>query len=199
MTLDSHINSVEKTVRGDYLVSARHTNTIYLVSGRDRTILWQLGGKESSFSLKGFQFSSQHDARAASDDVNLSRLTFFDNAADGKTNSSSQSSGMLVRLNHTTMTARLETQFFAPGGLLSRSQGNVQRLPNGNYFIGWGAEAYVSEHLPDGTCIFFANFGMDKVSNYRAYKFPWMGLPLDEPTLNATTSSLASVTEFAVS
>lgn len=32
LTFNSHINSVEKSKDGDYLVSARHVNTIYLVN-----------------------------------------------------------------------------------------------------------------------------------------------------------------------
>jgi len=38
--------------------------------------------------------------------------------------------------------------------LQSSSMGSVQVLPNGNIFVGWGAEPYVSEFTPDGTLKF---------------------------------------------
>ncbi|KAH9840428.1 arylsulfotransferase protein, partial [Teratosphaeria destructans] len=45
-----HMNSVAKNPAGDYLVSARWTNTLYKISGRTGRILWRLGGPRSSSS-----------------------------------------------------------------------------------------------------------------------------------------------------
>lgn len=58
-----HLNSVDRNSDGDYLVSARYTDTIYKISSRDGKVLWSLGGPESSFKLDGFTFARQHDAR----------------------------------------------------------------------------------------------------------------------------------------
>ena len=194
------MNSVDKTPEGDYIVSSRHSNTIYHLCGQNGSVNWQLGGKHSSFALSNFNFSSQHDARLFSKTDESTTITFFNNGADTSVSNALQSSGMLVRLDHGSMTATVETRFFAPdGGLLTRSQGNVQHLPNGNFLVGWGENAYISEHYADGTCIYFANMGTDSTSNYRAFKFPWMGAPLDEPTLSVTTSSKTPVSEFHMS
>lgn len=46
-----HVNSVDRTVDGKYLVSARYTNTIYLISGEDGRVIWRLGGKHSDFKM----------------------------------------------------------------------------------------------------------------------------------------------------
>jgi len=52
----SHINAVDKDSHGDYLVSSRHTSTIFKIAGLSSpsgttpgTIIWRLGGKKSSF------------------------------------------------------------------------------------------------------------------------------------------------------
>ena len=77
-----HINSLEKTAFGHYLVSMRHTNTIYLISGLDGHIVWRLGGRTSSFMhLDGLNFSAQHDARILSEHIHGTiMLSLFDNA-----------------------------------------------------------------------------------------------------------------------
>lgn len=52
-----HINAVDKTSDGNYLISSRHTCTIFKVSSKDGSIIWRLGGKSSDFTLDGFNFS----------------------------------------------------------------------------------------------------------------------------------------------
>jgi hypothetical protein len=59
-----HINSVDKNKDGDYLISSRHTNSIYKVSGTDGRILWRLtNSHHSHFELLNFSIWGQHDAR----------------------------------------------------------------------------------------------------------------------------------------
>ena len=38
-----HMNSVDKNADGDYLISARYTNAIYKISGKDGSIIWRFG------------------------------------------------------------------------------------------------------------------------------------------------------------
>lgn len=48
-----HLNSVDRDPEtGNYLVSGRHTHTLYLISP-EGAIIWRLGGKKSDFSLIG--------------------------------------------------------------------------------------------------------------------------------------------------
>lgn len=56
-----HPNSVDKDSEGNYLLSGRFTDTIYKIDPAGN-IVWRLGGKNSTFSLLGFNFSKQHDA-----------------------------------------------------------------------------------------------------------------------------------------
>jgi hypothetical protein len=53
-----HINAIDKTDAGNYILSMRFTDTIYLVGGKDGRIIWRLGGRGrySDFKLD-FTFS----------------------------------------------------------------------------------------------------------------------------------------------
>ena len=56
LTCGSHINAVDKDATGDYLVSSRHTWTIYKIAGLNNTqyaagtVIWRLGGKSNTFA-----------------------------------------------------------------------------------------------------------------------------------------------------
>lgn len=185
-----HINSVDKSDTGDYLVSSRHTSTIYKVSGHDGSLIWQLGGKQSSFALVDYNFSSQHDARFLETNETHTILSFFDNGSDKYRNTSSTSAGMIVSIDHRTNTSNALRRYEAPGeGLLSTSQGNMQVLPNGNIFIGWGSNPYVSEHTPNGAVVYFAGLQDKNAMNYRAFKWNWKSTPFTPPSLFAQASS----------
>ena len=193
-----HINSADKTPEGDYIISSRHTSCIYKISQVDGSIIWRLGGMMSSFALQNFNFSSQHDARFLSETSDTTTISLFDNASDGFRNSSGMSSGMVVVLNTTDMTASLTGQYTAPGsGLSSTSQGNMQLLANGNFLIGWGEQPYISEHEPDNSLVFFANLG--DVVNYRAFKFNWTGSPQELAALFASAQTSECATSLYAS
>ena len=46
-----HINSIDADANGDYIVSGRHTWTIYKISRTDGSIQWRLNGKNSDFTM----------------------------------------------------------------------------------------------------------------------------------------------------
>jgi hypothetical protein len=195
-----HINSVDKNNDGDYLVSARHTSCIYKVSGKNGSIIWQLGGSQSSFQLRGYNFSYQHDARFREENETMTILSFFDNASNNHTNTSSTSSGKIIAIDHNTNTSTLIRQYHAPGnGLLPVFQGNTQILPNKNVLIGWGMYPSISEHTEDGTAIFFATLASPDSQNYRAFKANWTAKPSNPPALRTYSASANSPTTFWVS
>lgn len=195
-----HINSVDKNNDGDYLVSARHTSCIYKVSGQNGSIIWQLGGNQSSLQLRGYNFSYQHDARFREENETTTILSFFDNASNNHTNTSSTSSGKIIAIDHNTNTSTLLRQYQPPGdGLLSIFQGNTQIMPNKNVVIGWGFYPSISEHTEDGTAIFFATLESPDAQNYRAFKANWTAKPSDPPALRTYSASTNSPTTFWVS
>ena len=65
----------------------------------------------------------------------------------------------------------------APGASCSRaSQGNVERLPNGDKFVGWGSQRWFTEFSPTGEVLFDGHLAKGN-DNYRAFRYPWTGTP----------------------
>jgi hypothetical protein len=124
-----HINSVDKNRDGDYLVSARHTNSVYKISGVDKSIIWQMGSSSSTFSLVGFQTLGQHDARWISvrvfsvvsmrsrftepqqENITHTFLSLVDNGNDALTKQSPISLGMIIAIDHISSTATLTREY----------------------------------------------------------------------------------------
>ncbi|KAF4554451.1 Hypothetical protein D9617_4g002050 [Elsinoe fawcettii] len=181
-----HINSIDKNLDGDYLISARHTAGIYKISGVDGHLMWQLGGANPTFNQTNFNFSSQHHARWLSENTTHTILSFFDNASNTFNITNSQSHGYIVSINHILSTASVIKSWSAPdAGLSSGSQGNMQLLPGGNVHLGWGEHAHFSEHTWDGDAVQYGVLASreSNVMIYRSYKFNWTGMPLTKPAL----------------
>src|SRR4029078_4511740 len=74
-----HLNAVTLDRDGNFIISARHTSTIYKLDRDTGAILWRLGGKRSDYELgPGAEFHLQHDARRRADGA----ITLFDNVAE---------------------------------------------------------------------------------------------------------------------
>lgn len=59
-----HINSIDLSDDGNYLISSRHCYTLYFINGTTGEIIWQMGGANSSFTMEdGTNYSWQHHAR----------------------------------------------------------------------------------------------------------------------------------------
>lgn len=183
-----HINSIDKNVDGDYLISARHMSGIYKLSGVDGHIMWEMGGANPTFEQTNFNFSYQHHARWVSENDTHTLLSFYDNASNAWNSTNVFSHGWIISIDHIANTATMIKEWGAPepeGGLLSASQGNLQLLPNGGCHIGWGEHAYFSEHTAQGSAVMYAKLA-DRASNvmiYRSYKANWTAQPLTKPAL----------------
>ena len=68
-----------------------------------------------------------------------------------------------------------------PTPLLADSQGDLQALPNGDWFIGWGQVPDFSELSPSGQLLFDAHFP-PHTQSYRSLRFAWTGTPAHRPT-----------------
>ena len=192
---------MDRFAGGDYIISARHTDTLYRISAVDGSIIWQLGGKTSDFT-QNYNFSYQHDPRILSENSTTTIISLFDNAYNGFNGSSLFSTGKIIAIDNTTMTSTLLQNYTAPdpsGGLVSASQGNIQVLPNGNVFSGWGSQAYVTEFAADGTPVFYAHFATTGALHYRAYKFNFTSSPVDAPALYTYSRNHSSSTAYYVS
>ncbi|KOS47529.1 hypothetical protein ACN38_g1467 [Penicillium nordicum] len=182
-----HINAVDKNTAGDYLISLRFTDTIYLISGKDGNIVWRLGGLESNFE-QDFTFSKQHDVKFVSSDGTRHVISFLNNASDERGYDERISSVLFVELDTgvTPMTAKVIKRINRPDSGLTRLRGSTNPLPNGNVFVGWSERGYSSEHASNGDLLMTAQFSSDRYSTYRAYKGEFTGRPTAPPDLVAS-------------
>jgi hypothetical protein len=192
-----HINSVDKDTSGSYLISARDANAIYKINSTTGSLIWRLGGKHSNFTLgPDVEFSFQHHARYISkpSDGKKEIISLYDNSAHGTENGGGDevhlypySRGKIVEVDTETWEARLVQAFHPPDGLLSKSQGSTQVLPNKNVLVNWGSSGALTEFLPNGTPIFHTYFDSghlgEGVENYRGFRFNWTGLPNEAPAI----------------
>ncbi len=186
-----HVNSLELTGNGTFLVSMRDTWAAYLVNINTGKIEWTLGGKHSSFKFGGdAAFQWQHDVTLQPN----STVTMFDDHCCQLTGggtyvpATGPSRGLALKLNPQTHTATLLAQYGASRDLNSDYMGDIQPLSNGNVFVGWGSQPYLSEYSPSGKLLLDGYFPGSDLS-YRAMLEPWVGLPLTPPVGAARTAA----------
>jgi Arylsulfotransferase (ASST) len=172
-----HIN-VAARYGSNLLVDSRNTWAAYYIDGRTGQIVWRLGGKQSSFHLGPHAHPAfQHDSRLGPDHT----LTFFDNGGTPWVHP--QSRVIVLHLNTADMTASLVSSFHhSPTPLRVASQGDFQPQPDGNWFVGWGQEPYLSELSPQGQLLFDAHMPA-RYQSFTALKFSWTATPASSPSL----------------
>jgi hypothetical protein len=186
-----HLNSIGVDRDGSLLISGRNTWTVYRLSARSGQILWRLGGMHSSFKMgPGTGTAWQHDARELPD----GSISVFDNGASPMVHD--QSRAVVLSINPQSDTATLADRWTHTPSLLSESQGSVQALANGDWFVGWGQEPYFSEFGPEGTLLFDAHFPAH-VESYRDFRFQWTGTPAHPPTFAFGPAGEAGGTVYA--
>jgi Arylsulfotransferase (ASST) len=177
-----HINSINLDQDGSLLISARNTWTAYDLNAQTGQIVWQLGGKHSSFTMgPGTATAWQHDPRELAN----GSFSIFDNGASPTVHS--QSRGIVVGLEPQAKTATLLGQFTHSPPILTKSQGDIQALANGDWFVGWGEVPDFSELGPTGQLLFDAHFPPGDQS-YRDLRFAWTGTPATRPVFSATAA-----------
>jgi hypothetical protein len=173
-----HVNSIALDGDGNPIISARNTSAVYKVDHQTGALIWRLGGKRSSFRMgPGTATAFQHDVVVQPDGT----LTIFNDGA-GPPTILQYAQGIRVALNLKGMTATLIRQYPHSPQLTTNFEGDAQTLPDGNVFMGWGQQPYFSEDTQSGQQIFDAHFNVP-TSSYRAYRFPWRGLPLTPAAL----------------
>lgn len=189
-----HLNAVNITADGNLIVSARATHAYYKLDRKTGKLLWRMGGRKSDFRMgKGSRTAFQHDVHALS----ATRYTAFDNNAD-KPRRGLESRGVILRVDEAKRTVDLERSFTHPTPILGASQGNMQTLPNGNEFVGWGGSRQnFTEFDAKGNVVFDAKFISSKVDTYRAYRADWTGRPVDQPLLTATRKGANTVVRMS--
>jgi hypothetical protein len=186
-----HINSIAEDADGHLLVSARNTWASYKFDRVTGDLIWTLGGKQSDFEMgDGTETVYQHDIRPWPNN----EVTLFDNGASPKVNDFSR--GVRLALDLEAETVTLLREYVHPLEILSFSQGNMQVLPNGNVFIGWGDQQWLSEFSAEGDLL--QDWILpETVQSYRGYKGEWSGHPAEPPAIVAERASRGEVRVFA--
>jgi len=188
-----HVNSIDVLPDGDLLICARNTWAAYKLHRRTGAVVWRLGGKRSDFAMgRGSQFAWAHDARW----LGGGRMTIFDDGFDGRVKSHPFSRGLALDVDLAGRRVRLVRAYESPSRLLTSSMGNVQRLPDGHLFVGFGNDPYSFEFAPDGRVV--AELAMPEGQHsYRAYRLPWRALGAGRPKAAARTRRDGGVRLYA--
>jgi EmrB/QacA subfamily drug resistance transporter len=179
-----HVNAIDVTGEGTFLVSMRNTWAAYMVNIATGKIEWTLGGRHSSYKFgPQAEFQWQHDVALGPN----STVTMFDDhccqLTGGGTSvpATGPSRGLVLKLDQQTHTATMLHQYTGNDEFESEYMGDTQPLANGNTFIGWGSEPYFTEYGPSGKRLLEARFPGNDLS-YRSMREPWVGEPLTSPS-----------------
>jgi len=193
-----HVNAIDLTGNGTFLVSMRNTWAAYLVNEVSGSIEWTLGGKNSSFRFgPGAGFQWQHDvslrpgAKVSLFDDHCCQLT----GGGTYVSPTAPSRGLVLNLNQQTHTATLAAQYTLGAHFDADYMGDTEPLPNGNVLVGWGSEPYFTEYSRSGRLLFEGELPGPDLT-YRATLEQWVGEPLSPP-LGAARRSGGSTTVYA--
>jgi hypothetical protein len=133
-----HINSVAAD-GANFLISLRHSNAIYLISGRTGSVMWKLGGTKTAQSLTilndpdaAADFGGQHDARLLPNgDISL---------YDDGTNQNRPPRGLVFKIIpglHVALLVQTISDSTGAITLPSPYTGGFRALPGGHYVADW--------------------------------------------------------------
>lgn len=184
-----HINSIAEAPDGHLLISGRNTWCVYKVHRTTGKVIWRLNGKRSDFKMAdGADFSWQHHVRPHG----KSELTIFDNAIS----SGHGSLALRLELDEGRKQASLKRAYQHPAKFVAWTLGSVEIRPDGNVFVGWGAQPYFSEFSGDGKLLVDGQFESETRS-YRTFLTEWSGRPTDKPVMVARSNSGGSFVIYA--
>lgn len=192
-----------KDFQGNYIINAYHVCGITKINGTDGSIIWRLGGNKSDFRMiDDYKLMHMHHVRIRDfADVKIPRelrgkvssethlaLSIFDNGffmLGGRGPTAESSSAIVVLLDLDAMTGQVIERYTQPEGMYGPLFGSVQFLPNGDRFIGWGAQRGFSQYTQNNELVFHAEIANEALPtwSYRTFKGPWSARPTTQPDL----------------
>lgn len=159
----THMNSIDVTSEGDWLLSFRLTNTVGLVEPESGSFRWKWGPQE---------LSHQHHATM----LENGNVLIFDNGCHRKRKPSfSRVLEVDPGINEVVWSYQADVIL----AFFSFMVSGVERLPNGNTFITEGATGRMFEITPTGETVWEYVSGMTYESNFgpspaifRAHRYP---------------------------
>lgn len=162
-----HTNSLALDHDGNYLLSARNLSQVVKIDSGTGAVLWKLGGKSGEFTFVDDPengFSGQHYVRA----LGKEHLLLYDNGVE---HTPQESRAVEYALDVNARTATQVWEFRHQPPLYTPGLGSVQRLRNGNTFIGFGGAGVATLVGPSGNVIWEAELMIDDVPARRTYRF----------------------------
>jgi hypothetical protein len=186
-----HLNTIDPEAHDTTLLSARNTSQLYLIDDQTGQITSSIGGKHSSVKVEPeAKTAYQHDATTLAD----GDIAIFDNG--GSPFEHSQSRGLVIKLDAHDGTDTKVAELVHPQALKSESQGSLQQLANGDWFVGWGQEPYFTQFNRSGQMVYDAHMPR-YINSYRAYSFKWVGTPATRPAISVEPRGARRVTVYA--
>ncbi len=193
----THVNAIDLDADGNILISSRNLCEIIKIDRETGEIIWRLGGKQNDFTFVGENednaptyFANQHSVRK----LENGNIMLFDN---GNLHSPRYSRAVEYALDEDSMTATLVWEYRHDPDIYASSRGTVQRLPNGNTLVGWGAASLngdraATEVRPDKSVVFEMTYppGMYAYGAYRHVRAD------SAPSARVTLSDMVSGEEF---
>ena len=188
-----HTNSIEVDTDGNIITSHRHLDQVNKININTGEFIWRLGGEKNEFTFidDPYKFNYQHDCRRLAN----GDITLYD---DGNFHVPARSFAKEYRLDEINKTATLVWSYSHPdvNGVKAfyPAMGNVQRLPNGNTFIGWGQRSNLTlpsmtEVDPDGNIVWELTLSDENpYVAYRAHKYEWNPCARPSPDYLMSTS-----------
>lgn len=184
-----HVNCVFEDTDGNLIIST--PNWVKKISRQTGQIMWHLGGSENQFTFVGVSPQEGTNAFAGHGINRLpnGHVLIYNNggSAPGTTSTVHE-----YVLDETNLVATYIWSYTPNPAVAGPSQGDAQRLANGNTFIGWGgtsgSAAPACTEVSGTNVVFQLRFTNSATTSYRAFRFPF-------PTALQANSS--SVTELA--
>ena len=155
-----------------------------MINGSNKKMIWRMGGVHNQFTLHGdtLGISYQHCAKWLPKKPGQANrhLLLFDN---GNYHKVAESRAVEYEIDETAKTATLVWEHHHTPPTFALAMGSVDRMPNGNTFIGWGLSPDVaaSEILPDGSVTFEMQLPVH-VFSYRTPKYPLLTASVEAPS-----------------
>ncbi len=186
-----HGNSVEEDDDGHLLISFRHLNAIYKVHRQTGEVIWELGGKTSSFAFANDPgFSGQHDARRLPN----GHIALFDNANTAPPPRISRA--VEYSLDTLNGVATRVWEYRHNPGFFARAMGSHQTTPARMHLVNYGLSFRPNPSFvladDDGNVAAQLTYP-DSVMSYRSFIFD---LPLedaDRPAINCVQGEGSAV------
>ena len=174
------VNGFDLDDDGNILASLRELSSIIKISRETGEIMWRMGktGDYTYFDDHAenvpYYHARQHNVKRLPN----GNISIFDN---GEFHTPPYSRGVEYKVDEVNKTSTLVSEFRYPNGnIFTATAGNAEKLPNGGWFIGYGAlhpllspvKRNIVESHPDGTIAFELSLPLNILA-YRASKFPW--------------------------